>query len=56
MGDKIFDTVKKSAKSSAAKDLKRKLKTSKSKRTKTKDDDQDLSVTGGLGLLSDQLL
>lgn len=55
-GDKLLDKVQKKERTSAAKDLKRKLNTSKSKRTKAKDNDQDTYVSGGLGLLSDQLL
>jgi len=56
MGDSIIDKMKKRGQTDAAKDLKRKLKTSKSKRTKQKDNDQDLTVSGGLSLLSNQLL
>jgi len=56
MGDAILEKMQRKEKTNAAKDLKRKLKTSKSRRTKTKDNDQDLTVSDGLRLLSDQLL
>jgi hypothetical protein len=55
-GDDVFNKVKRMEQTSAAKDLKRKLKTSKSKRTKQKDDDKDLNVSGGLDILSNQLM
>jgi len=56
MGDTITEKIRKREQTNAAKDLKRKLKTSKSKRTKGKVEDQDTTVSGGLGFLSNQLL
>lgn len=56
MGDTIVNKLQRREKTNAAKDLKQKLKTSKSKRTKQKDKDQDLTVSDGLRLLSNQLM